>query len=463
MRPFIALALLLPACADETAATFAGGGGDGSSSSTGSTSANTSGDVAVPTTGETSTATGTGSGGFVDPMTSGEPESTTSSSTTGVTTEHGETTNTSVGTNTGADTSTGIAENSSGEPAASCDDSVPNQDETDVDCGGGVCPQCSLDLACMSDADCVSGWCEGQVCTQPGCLADADCDPLDEPCVEATCDLVSKTCLLAPSNEGQACEDGDLCTTGEACDKGGCLGGAAKDCSGLDNVCGHGLCDAQSGDCVAQAFPEMEGELCDDSFVCTPDDVCAQGLCGVGGPGYLFFENFTAPDAGWELGPTWEVGPAIASPAGWNGADPDSDHSPGNDDMIAGTIIGGLVPQGALDKTCLTSPAVDAGLPGEPGELRLSFWRHLHTDYYPFAAHTVEVYDGEMWQVVAVGYADPGANDSDWTFFDYDVTPYKNSVMRVRVCHAQTANAFQAAGWSLDDVTLGPYACTPED
>jgi hypothetical protein len=458
MRSSIVLAVLfVSACAEETATSFASGAGGTGSSSGGTTGA-------VPTTGERPTTgeltTGTGSGGVVDPGTSGvEPGSTSTGAGAEATTDHGGDTSTGAG----ADTSTGEGgDTSTGAPAPGCADAVINQDETDVDCGGAMCAPCDLDGACLVDADCGSGWCDAQVCTQPGCLADADCDMFDEACVEASCDLAAKTCLIAAVNEGQACEDGDLCTTGEVCDKGGCLGGGAKDCSALDGVCGVGACDPQTGECGAQAIPEMEGAVCDDGFVCTPDDVCTAGLCGAGGPGFLFYEDFAAPDPGWELGPTWEVGPAVASPVGWNGADPDSDHSPGADDAIAGTVIGGLIPTGMIDKTCMTSPVLAAGDPGEPGALWLSFWRHLHTDHYPFAAHTVEAFDGQLWQTVEVGYANPGIGDAGWTFVTYDLTTFKHPLLRVRICHAQTESAFQAAGWSVDDVTVGPYACTPE-
>ncbi len=461
MRPSLALVvLLLTACADEDAATAVTESSSSSSSSSSSTG--TTGESPPPTTGD-ATLTGdptTSSSGAAE--TTGEPGSTSTGAIDGTTTtEQGtSTTGTDATTSTGSE-STGGSE-SSGDPAPSCDDAAINQDETDIDCGGAVCAACGLDAACLADIDCASGWCDALVCKEPGCLVESDCDALDEPCVEASCDTIIKICVVGAVNEGMACEDGDLCTVGETCDKGGCLGGGVKDCSGLDNVCGVGGCDAQSGSCVAQAFPELEGDACDDGFVCTPGDVCAAGQCGVGGPGYLFYENFSAPDPGWELGPTWEFGPAMASPGGWNGADPAADHSPGDDNMVAGTIIGGLVPVGVVEKTCLISPVIDAGAPGDPGDLWLSFWRHLHTDYFPFAVHTVEAFDGQQWQEVEIGYVNPGVDDADWMFVEYDLVPFRNSEMRVRICHAQTQDAFAAAGWSLDDFTVGPYVCTPE-
>jgi hypothetical protein len=40
-----------------------------------------------------------------------------------------------------------------------CDDQTWNQDETDVDCGGSVCPQCDYGQFCYSGSDCISGIC----------------------------------------------------------------------------------------------------------------------------------------------------------------------------------------------------------------------------------------------------------------------------------------------------------------
>ena len=48
--------------------------------------------------------------------------------------------------------------------APACDDGVLNGDETDVDCGGDVCPSCDPGETCMDGDDCVSGGCEGDVC-----------------------------------------------------------------------------------------------------------------------------------------------------------------------------------------------------------------------------------------------------------------------------------------------------------
>ncbi len=45
-----------------------------------------------------------------------------------------------------------------------CTDQLRNQDESDVDCGGLVCPGCDLGGSCGDDADCESGVCTAGVC-----------------------------------------------------------------------------------------------------------------------------------------------------------------------------------------------------------------------------------------------------------------------------------------------------------
>jgi large repetitive protein len=47
----------------------------------------------------------------------------------------------------------------------SCDDSILNGTETDVDCGGDTCPPCEDLMACLVGSDCVGGSCEGNICS----------------------------------------------------------------------------------------------------------------------------------------------------------------------------------------------------------------------------------------------------------------------------------------------------------
>lgn len=72
------------------------------------------------------------------------------------------------------------AEASTQDPPDACSNALRDGDETDVDCGGKVCPSaCKLGLGCAVARDCVEGLvCEGSVCTIPSsCKALHDARP----------------------------------------------------------------------------------------------------------------------------------------------------------------------------------------------------------------------------------------------------------------------------------------------
>ncbi len=46
----------------------------------------------------------------------------------------------------------------------SCGDRTKNQDETDVDCGGLICPKCDDMKVCKTALDCVSKVCTFNIC-----------------------------------------------------------------------------------------------------------------------------------------------------------------------------------------------------------------------------------------------------------------------------------------------------------
>jgi cysteine-rich repeat protein len=48
-----------------------------------------------------------------------------------------------------------------------CEDSAVNGSETDLDCGGGDCPQCADGQACTQGSDCMSGACVNDQCSPP--------------------------------------------------------------------------------------------------------------------------------------------------------------------------------------------------------------------------------------------------------------------------------------------------------
>jgi hypothetical protein len=55
--------------------------------------------------------------------------------------------------------------------APSCADGVRNGPEVDIDCGG-ACGPCAIDASCAQDAQCQSGFCQGNRCADPGSCSD---------------------------------------------------------------------------------------------------------------------------------------------------------------------------------------------------------------------------------------------------------------------------------------------------
>jgi hypothetical protein len=136
---------------------------------------------------------------------------------------------------------------------------------------------CDDGQACLTGETCTDGECAGSSpvdCSGTGdeCSADSECDPAG---AEGNCAVTG-----AAINEGQQCDDGDICTTQETCQAGACAGGLPVDCSDLDDECNLGVCNATSGECELE--PRAEGTSCGSSEEndCTSQDTCdAEGVC----------------------------------------------------------------------------------------------------------------------------------------------------------------------------------------
>jgi hypothetical protein len=97
--------------------------------------------------------------------------------------------------------------------ASQCMDGKPDGNETDVDCGGGQCPQCAIGKKCLGDTDCVSPsacdanslTCVGNQCAdhrKDGNETDVDCGGTD-------------ACARCPT--GKACMVNSDCQSGHTC------------------------------------------------------------------------------------------------------------------------------------------------------------------------------------------------------------------------------------------------------
>lgn len=127
-------------------------------------------------------------------------------------------------------------------PAQTCIDQVRNQDESDVDCGGYVCPACGPGRACAVDHDCQSKLCGSDgVCLRESCSdgvkngseSDIDCGGPDcPPCDDARQCAGANDCksivCVGGTCQAPTCSDGfqNGSETGIDC------GGPCPPCSG---------------------------------------------------------------------------------------------------------------------------------------------------------------------------------------------------------------------------------------
>ncbi|QDG49339.1 hypothetical protein FIV42_00885 [Persicimonas caeni] len=144
--------------------------------------------------------------------------------------------------------------------SATCDDGLQNQDETDVDCGGSNCSGCTDGQACTVAGDCASNYCLNDVCATPTC----DDTILNQD--ESDVDCGGLTC--------GGCADGQVCSTASDCTSNYCL----------NNVCATATCsdgvqnqDESDTDC---------GGVCSNTCAigdsCNADGDCAGGNCSGG-------------------------------------------------------------------------------------------------------------------------------------------------------------------------------------
>ena len=119
---------------------------------------------------------------------------------------------------------------------------------------------------CTIDDRCIGYKCEGKRLT---CNTGSTCS-------SGIC-MKGSGCIFTAALDGISCSDNNKCTIGDECWKGMCASGLQKDCSHYDSVCSRGVCDTNTGDCVA--VPIHEQGSCNDGLICTVQDRCVQGKC----------------------------------------------------------------------------------------------------------------------------------------------------------------------------------------
>ncbi|MBK8258208.1 MAG: hypothetical protein IPK82_36765 [Polyangiaceae bacterium] len=288
--------------------------------------------------------------------------------------------------------------------------------------GGGVnCPTMVPGLCATGVTSCTNG---NVVCNQTVFATAEICNGLDENC------------------NGQI-DDGNP-------------GGGAACSTGLLGVCAAGTITCQSAQLSCKQNVLASAEICGNAI----DENC-DGVAQAA-PTTYFSETFANNNAGWTLGTGWGIGPAVAGTcaSSTTGNDPGTDHTSTADNGIAGAVIGGCYPTTAYGDTCITSPNIN--LSGAPGNVFLSYWRHLHTDYPSFVTSKVDVSanGGTSWTTVYSVPSGQFQNDANWTQASFNVTAQKSATFRIRFCYASSGSGVIAGGgWNVDDVALTDVVC----
>jgi len=204
-------------------------------------------------------------------------------------------------------------------------------------CDLGSCVAGPNACACTSDGDCAvkddGNLCNGtlycnksklpfQCALNPATVVTCD-KPGDPGCAAGGCVPATGKCAASLEKDGTGCEDGLLCTKGDACLDGQCVSGPSvcgcasdADCAKLDddNLCTAALvcdtsgpksvcvkdpagdvacpakplpcavygCNTKSGKCDGLPAPAKFGQPCNDGSACTKGDVCDGLTCKPG-------------------------------------------------------------------------------------------------------------------------------------------------------------------------------------
>ncbi len=251
----------------------------------------------------------------------------------------------------------------------------------------------------------------------------------------------------------------DVIDGAESCDTGQ-LGGQSCQTAGFDSgtlACNNANCTFNTSGCGTCGNSVVDGdEECDDGNTGTQ---CLPGCTFCPG-GVIFEEDFSDNSAGWTLGTEWAIGSAMASVGhAYGNADPANDHSPTGDNGVAGVVIGGNANTagGIHPFYYLTSPVIDTS---GYSFLQLDLWRWLNSDYTPYMQNHIQVWDGAAWQTVWQTGGSPGIQDAAWTNVIYNIAPYANPAMQVRMgFNINSAGVFTVSQWNVDDFRIIGVNC----
>ncbi len=154
---------------------------------------------------------------------------------------------------------------------ASCDDGNPCTVDSCNAANGGCFNVAGNNGASCSDLSLCT---QGDACQGGSCVgAPVDCNDGNQ-CTDDSC-IAGQGCLNPASAPGSSCDDGVNCTESDACTGAGSCAGVAVVCDDA-NGCTTEACNEALG-CVAVAIDD--GTVCDDGSSCTGDGTCTAGEC----------------------------------------------------------------------------------------------------------------------------------------------------------------------------------------
>lgn len=156
--------------------------------------------------------------------------------------------------------------------------SAPDQCHSEGTCNSqtGVCvypnlagTTCTDNNACTIGDTCQLGICVSGYSKQ--------CNATDQCHVDGQCNPIDGSCSNPIALNGLPCNDGDLCTTVDACLEGSCTGYQPVQCSAQDQCHDSGVCNSATGVCSNPN--KQDGSSCSDNDLCTQTDECFSGVC----------------------------------------------------------------------------------------------------------------------------------------------------------------------------------------